>query len=368
MNILHLCADPGIALDGSKGASVHLRSIAAAFARDHRVVAVTRRRSDDGTNFPFEVVHPDRHDTADGSFDRAIDRAIERFGVPDVVYERYSLGHDAGLRLARRLGRPFVLEVNAPLVSEARTHRPASVTEEAAGVETTLFREADLIVAVSTPLRDHIAEVRGDGPVTVQHNGFDPALFDGDVAPDPQPTIGFLGHPKPWHGAQTLPDVLAELRRRGHDARLLVVGGGPGVDAILESARACSVADHVEVTGPLAQASAVSHIRRAWVGMAPYPSDDFFYFSPIKVVEYLAAGIPVVSTALGDVPDLVGDGGIVVRPDDLRACVDAVDRLLQNGAERAEFGARGRARMSRTQTWQAVADRTIEAIGRLPNG
>ena len=352
MKILHVCADPGISLDGSKGASVHLRSIASAFADQHQVVVVVRRRSD--IDVPFVV------DSLED--DAPLAAVVDRHGAPDVIYERYSLGHVEGLELARRTGCPFILEVNSPLVAEANRHRPGTVSAGDLDTERRLFREADLVVAVSTPLRDHVASVRGNRPLTVEHNGFAPALFVGDVECDEAPTVGFLGHPKPWHGADALPGVLAQLRQRGHDARLLVVGGGPGIEPMLKAARVNGVVDHIEVTGPLGQADAIASIRRAWVGLAPYPAEEFFYFSPIKIVEYLAAGIPVVSTRLGDVPDLVAGGGKVVAADDPAAFVGAVDALLRDPMEREVLGSHGRARMAREQTWRAIAHRTIAAV------
>ena len=165
MKILHVCADPGISLDGSKGASVHLRSIASAFADQHQVVVVVRRRSD--IDVPFVV------DSLED--DAPLAAVVDRHGAPDVIYERYSLGHVDGLELARRTGCPFILEVNSPLVAEANRHRPGTVSAGDLDTERRLFREADLVVAVSTPLRDHVASVRGNRPLTVEHNGFDPA-------------------------------------------------------------------------------------------------------------------------------------------------------------------------------------------------
>ncbi|MGA1052002.1 MAG: glycosyltransferase family 4 protein [Ilumatobacteraceae bacterium] len=357
MKIFQLCADSGIAVDGNKGASIHLRSLAAGFARLHDVVVITKRPVGSDAMFPFPVERYDGPDSLDGT--------VDRHGVPDVVYERYSLGHVAGLEFARSIGRPFVLEVNAPLVDEARRHRPGSVSAPDVDAEMRLFRDADLVVVVSEALRARVGQVRGAGPIIVEHNGFDPSLFSGDVEPDPRPTLGFLGHPKPWHGAEVLPSVLEELRRRGHDARLLIVGGGPGADAVAAAARACGIEEHLEITGALDQADAITRIRGAWIGMAPYPDSDFFYFSPIKVMEYLAAGLPVVATAVGEVPALVGEAGVIVPPGQAGAIVEAVDALLGDAGARRELGRIGRARMDRDHTWDAVARRTVDAVAAL---
>jgi glycosyltransferase involved in cell wall biosynthesis len=364
VRILHVCADAGIPLDGSKGASVHLRSLAGALAQDHEVVLAVRRIGagaavSTGTGGAGPVV------TLPLDGPAALDGAVARYGVPDVVYERYSLGHLDGLALARRLGRPFVLEMNAPLAAEAQQHRPGTVRAGDAEAEIHLLREADLVITVSSPLRDHVAGVRGPQPTVVIHNGFDPDLFTVCGPKDPTPTIGFLGHPKPWHGADLLPEVLRRLRDRGHDARLLVVGGGPGADDVAHAADVAGVAPHVEITGPLPQVDAIAAIARAWIGLAPYAAVEPFYFSPIKLVEYLAAGLAVVATTVGDLADIVGDGGVLVAPGDMEALVDAVDGLLSDGAARQEIADRGRRHIMFRHTWSAVADRTVAAIEEL---
>jgi glycosyltransferase involved in cell wall biosynthesis len=355
-----LCADPGITPDGTKGASVHLRSIASAFARRRSLTMFTRRAPQTAVSLPFPV-------EALGDWPSLVD-AADRLGVPDLVYERYSLGHLGGLRAARALDRPFVLEVNAPLVMEAQRHRPGTVSIDDQEAERVLWREADLLVAVSTSLLGHVRFVRGDKPAIVVPNACDPELFTTRPPEDPRPTIGFLGHPKPWHGTERLPWILRSVRESGRDARLLVVGGGPGAVSLQRQAEKAGVADHVEVTGPLPQREAIEHIGRAWVGVAPYRHDPFFYFSPIKVIEYLAAGLPVVASALGDIPDVVADAGITVAPEDIDGFVAAIGSILDDDARRAEMGRRGRERTIRERTWDAAAGLTLSAADDLAIG
>jgi len=355
--IFHVCADSGIAPDGTKGASVHLRNLASALAAGHELTLFTARPA----KHPGEVGVP----TVQFHDRRTLLSASKQSGRPDLIYERYSLGAAEGLAAARAFGCPFVLEVNAPLVHEARSHRPDTVRSDHAAVEAMLWREADLVVTVSTVMAQHLTTFRGDRPIVVVPNGCDPALFDIEPAPASNPTLGFLGHPKPWHGAEVLPEVVRRLRTRGHDAQLVVVGGGPGADRINELARRNGVEDHVCTTGALTQRDAVRALSTAWVGVAPYPADPFFYFSPIKIVEYLAAGLPVVTTDLGDNATLVGSAGILTPADDLDAFTDAVDQLLCDPPKRRRLGEHGRLRAQRELTWGAAADATMRAVRRI---
>src|SRR5438874_131665 len=106
MRIAVVCADRGIRVDGTKGASVHLRSIAAALSERHEVWLVTAHAPAAATSRAWRWSLDD------------LDAVVSGWPA-DAVYERYSLGHTAGITAARRAGKPFVLEVNAPLFDEA---------------------------------------------------------------------------------------------------------------------------------------------------------------------------------------------------------------------------------------------------------
>jgi glycosyltransferase involved in cell wall biosynthesis len=359
VRIFVISADPGIAPDGTKGASVHLRSITRALvAEGHQVTLLSARRPDHPGAARTVPVRP-----FEGR--RSVDQAARLSGPPDLVYERYSLGGLEGLADARDLGSAFALEVNAPLVLEATRHRPDTLQPHHHEAERRLFREADVIFAVSEPLRRYVAEARGtDRGTSVLRNGCDPELFP-DPAPldgDGLPTVVFLGHPKPWHGADALPLLLADIEGRGCPARLLLIGGGPGARTVLDEAGRMGLAARVEVTGPLSPPAAARRLVDATVAVAPYPPQSFFYFCPIKIVEYMAAGLPVVAPSLGDIPDVLNGTGMLVPPGDRDAMTSAVQALLEDPGLRRDLAERARHRALSELTWDGVAARLIERV------
>ena len=129
-----------------------------------------------------------------------------------------------------------------------------------------------------------------------------------------------------------------------------------------QRARECGVADRIEVTGPVSTEDAARRLRAGTVALAPYPPDPFFYFCPLKVMECMAAGLPVVTTAQGDLPEILGDAGVLVAPGDRHAITDAVERVLEDEPLRWALGTRARERAVSSFTWDDAADRMVRAV------
>ncbi|MGH1489582.1 MAG: glycosyltransferase family 4 protein [Acidimicrobiales bacterium] len=353
LDIVQVNADRGIAPGATKGAALHLRGVAAGLAACGHSLQTYSARLAEG---PFPVPVKPLHE-------------LETVTEAAVVYERYSLGHLGGLELARSLDVPFVLEVNAPLVDEAIAHRPGTLPPNAADVEEKLLAEADLVITVSTALSEWVSTKR-DGLIETIANGFEPSWFPppnraAAEAGGADQHIVFLGHPKPWHGAELLVDLLIDMAELGYRPQLLVVGGGPGADTLVARATELGVGQQIVVTGPTEPHRVAVHLATAAIGLAPYPRQDPFYFCPLKIVDYLAAGLPIVATRQGDIAELVQDAGLLVEPDDRAALATAVAELLGDRQRARTMGISGRRRALTEMTWRRVAEMTEQAILQL---
>lgn len=141
MRIAYATVDPGIPVFGTKGASVHIQEVVRELIRrGHDVTVYTTRAGDDIPDdlAGLEVIET-RIDADDpGARERAQQEVSARIaariiaGGTDLVYERYSLFSTALAEVAETTGAAGILEVNAPLIEEQRTHR-VLVDEEAAG-------------------------------------------------------------------------------------------------------------------------------------------------------------------------------------------------------------------------------------------
>jgi glycosyltransferase involved in cell wall biosynthesis len=73
-------------------------------------------------------------------------------------------------------------------------------------------------------------------------------------------------------------------------------------------------------------------------------------------MEYMAAGLPVIASDQGDIPEIIGGAGVLVPPGDEQALAGALMRLLNDERHRKDLGLRAR-RRARAHTWDAVAER-----------
>lgn len=358
MTIFCISADRGIPWDGTKGASVHWRSIVKALSNgDRDVVAFSKKTATRRISDRLRLVSLESPDV--------IETWAAALGSPHFIYERYSLGSTIGLTAARCLGVPFVLEVNSALVEEARIHRPGTLAVGDSDVERRLWREADHIAVVSSVLAEQVAAVRGHrNGVEVCWNGCDEELLSNLPSPEARtrPLLAFLGHPKPWHGALALPDILVGLDRRGFTCDLLVIGGGPGAEGVKTRCVELGVADRLEITGELPQDRALARLRDATISLAPYGPIKNFYFCPLKIIESMAAGVPCVTTRQGDIPAILDGTGKLAEPGDIDGIVAACAELLADEDARLALATAARRRARTSLTWNALAERLRDAV------
>lgn len=383
MRLLYLCADRGIPIRGDKGAAVHVRTLTDALVRaGHTVTILTPRPGPADGPAPLAALrHVPLPELPTGGLDpdAARDRQAQAYAgvlasaaaellaaAPfDAIYERYSLWSDAGARLARATGLPLVLEVNAPLRQEAAAYRVLSDADLAARVEAAQLAQAHAVAVVSEPLREMVI-ARGADParVHVLPNGVDPAQFHPAVRGgklrdryglSDRIVLGFVGRPRPWHDLETLLAALRQLRAADERFHLLLVGQMPA--ELPARLAALGLAGAVTQTGPVPHAAVPAHVAAMDVAVSPHPALADFYFSPLKLVEYLACGVPTVAAAVGQPAQLIrhGETGWLYPPGDAAALADCVRQLLADPARARQVAWQGAAEVLGQYTWDRHA-------------
>lgn len=383
MRIAYVCADGGIAVFGEKGASVHINAMADAFCRTgHEVRVLCAKRGTGSADYEVDQVSVDCGPPQDRAGKErshlATAAAIEdclirlhRSWTFDLIYERYSLWSTAGVRAARRLAVPVVVEVNAPLVAEQAEFRTLVLADEARAVESEVFRNADALAVVSDELVPYVtARGAARARVHVICNAVDTRLFQPNVAkaaipgvPDEAFVVGFSGSLKSWHGLDTLLPAFRALRDRLPSAHLLVVGDGPRKPWVEGYAAGADLAAAVTLTGWVRHQDLPSLIARMDVATAPYPASEGHYFSPLKLYEYLAVGRPVVASRIGQTEQVLQGTGaaLMVAPGDVVGLTDALLRLATDAPLAARLAANA-AVAGRRHDWTDNARKVLTLV------
>lgn len=402
MRVTYVCADPGVPVFGTKGASIHVQEVLrAATQRGWRVVLIAARTGGpqprdlagvETLTLPDITRNSEAADT--GARELALLQANETLagalasvGGADLVYERHSLWSFAALEAARSAGVPAVLEVNAPLIDEQAAYRTLVHRDRAEAAARRAFAAASRIFAVSDGVADYV-RARSDfhGRVSVLPNGVDTARFRPDVPPShvapvlpghadqhqPTITIGFVGSLKPWHGVDLLIDAFDRfVRAHPHlPARLLMAGDGPEMPRVREELARRALASRAILTGAVAPEMVPGLLTSMDIAVAPYPASNSNYFSPLKLFEYLAAGRAIVASAIGQTRAVITHEhtGLLVPPGDTAALAAAIARLAADPVLRSALGRAGREQACREHTWEKVVDRVAAASGVSPAG
>ena len=296
--------------------------------------------------------------------------AVSRFR-PDVIYDRYNAYSTAALNTARRRGLPLLLEVNAPVAYERTVyeHLQLKLGGLARRYEKRIFTGADRIFAVSTPLKRHLVETVGISPekIVVLPNGADPDVFvPGRGREDIRErygwqsafVIGFVGILRPWHGVDLLLDAFVQVRTQNPDTHLLIVGDGP-LQAELEArARNLGLAGAVTFTGRLRHDDVVRHIAAMDVAVSPHAT---FYASPMKILEYMAMGVPVVAPAMENIRDIVDEAtGVLFEANRSDALSASLQRLMTEDSFRQQLGRSARQRICERFNWRTNAQIVVD--------
>jgi glycosyltransferase involved in cell wall biosynthesis len=291
--------------------------------------------------------------------------------------ERYYNFGGEGIVNAARVNALAVLEVNAPIVdypgsSKALLDR-ALIARPMQRWRERLCRLSDVIVTPSANIlphgtpREKIVEVEW-GADTVR---FHPGAAGPLPFTRPAGVVAvFAGAFRSWHGAINLARAVRLLHSRGRqDIGAVFIGDGPELPAVRAEAAGLP---SIVFTGAVPHERMPACLAAADIGVAPFDLDAHkpltlgFYWSPLKIFEYMASGLPVVAPAAGRIPQLVEGGveGLLYQPGaPVNGLADALERLADRALQR-RLGAAARERAVRQYSWRAHCEALDRAMQR----
>jgi glycosyltransferase involved in cell wall biosynthesis len=313
-----------------------------------------------------------------GSFSPRVIRRLRAFDAPLLHLTSHHLA-----RYGPFLRTPYVVTVHdlmryrdwrergahPPLIEGPTLRDGLQLELDAAGL-----RGAAVLIAVSEHTRRELVDLLGvpDERVAVVPEGVDTAAFRH--APRPgvhEPYILYVGSEQPRKNLGTLFSAFRRVKALWPAVRLVKVGdpGSPGApfrQVTLDEARATGVLPHLEFAGRVSHEELVGWYSSALCLVQPSRHEGF----GLPVLEAMACGCPVVTSAGGSLPEVVGGAGVVYGdPDNVDSLASTLSRLMSSTAERCELARAGRERAT-AMSWERTAALTRrvwhQALGAAP--
>lgn len=386
MNVLYICGDPGVPIFGRKGCSIHVQEVARALKNAGATVQFLAARV--GNCAPDDLADCIVHELPIARSDSIRDREraqiawnerctklLNQLATADLIYERYSIWNAAGMLWGRKQQIPSVLEVNAPLIDEQKQHRGLCNGADAMEFTRRAMGAADTVYTVSEEIVPYCQRfVDSRTTVHVIPNGVNTDRFSPFVAaadPSPRLTFGFVGSLKPWHGVELLLSAFSKLRRYRDSAnrigrtlpetRLIIVGDGPQMHNLRRTIdEQPDLRSSVELIGAVDAADVPKWLNSIDVAVAPYPKLDGFYFSPLKLYEYMASGRAIIAAATGQIRDVIEHAktGYLYPAGDVNHLAAAMIELMLDKSLR-DLLAGNAYRASAQNSWESVVARIL---------
>lgn len=277
--------------------------------------------------------------------------------------------------VAGELGLPNVYEVNGlPSIELPYLYRNAGerVLAVMRGWEQRCLDHADAIVCPSERIRDCLLRryrIRDPDRIRVIPNGYDPLPAVAASPPDIPLRAVYLGTLHPWQG------ILWALRgfaRLGGRFTLDIYGVGQRGWLRHAEKRIArhDLAGHVKLHPPVERGRLAPILSACHVGLAPLLKDvrnTEQGCCPVKIMDYLAHGLPTVAADLAVVRTLVehGSNGVLFPPNSTRGFVDAMEEIYRRRMELPEWRARVLDSLTRFPTWEQCSLRMLEIYERI---
>lgn len=382
MRIAFVCADLGVPVFGSKGCSIHVQEVVRSLLKRGAQVDLFVART--GGPIPEEFSACSLHLFPVAATNNVADRelaarrvaeqihcALLEHGPFDLVYERHSLWSSAGADYAHANGCPAMLEINAPLIREQQRHRDLVDSRAAANISQQVLDKSDSLIVVSDEVAQAmLSDFRIDPhklhviPNGVNLQRFAPAQRSchrtGEF------TVGFVGSLKPWHGVDSLLQAFQIVHAQHPNSRLIIVGDGPMLPVLRQQycSAGSELASAVHWMGSVTSEQVSGYVNAMDVAVAPYPALSDFYFSPLKVYEYMACGVATVASAVGQLKSIITAevDGFLYPPDEPGRLAEILITLAAQPARRRQVGQRARQRAVADFSWDQVVTRSLATV------
>lgn len=302
---------------------------------------------------------------------------------PDVIMLRYNRLNFAVVMIRWLTKIPLLLELNAPLTYEYRMYVQDFVKLPILPefTEWLSLKTADSVFVVSKSLKDYYVNWKiNEKKIYIVENGADLDKFSDDLTSRADQLIeqhklrdkvvvGFIGSFHYWHGVDRFFKFIDVIANKYSKVQFLLVGSGPMKNELQEIINTENLSDKVIFTNYIPHDEIAVYLAAMDIVLAIYPKVDFFYFSPLKIFEYMAAGKAVLATKIGQITEIIdhGKNGMLFEPDDFDDLQAKVFQLIENRNLRLKIGKQAAETIKEKYTWNHTAEKISKILLELNN-
>jgi len=379
-----------------KGSSSHIDSMVAALARRRAPVWLlclgygdmpACQPEGDVVVFRCKMYHPNMLRRAEEFMSFVAERTAVAAGggALELVAFRDPWGGIPALR--ESAGAPSVFEVNALPSWELPYTYPEvkgnfALLEKLRDMELFCLREADAVLTVSGVTSEALATLGiGEEKITAVANSAADEFFEGRGAPCPLPELeegrwfGYAGSLQPWQGVPLAVEAFRMIADDAPDARMLVVHNGRKEPAkeLRKRIKRAGLEGRVLVSGPMAPPQLAAALARMTFTVAPLAEtarNTVQGCCPVKIIESMAAGAPVIASDLRVCRGLVSHekDGLLAPPGDTRSWAISMRRLFADAALAAKLSREARRTAKLRFTRPAAHDKLEQVFDKAIEG
>jgi glycosyltransferase involved in cell wall biosynthesis len=379
---MRICFITSLPLPPEEGMGYHIWNLSQRLVRaGHRVGIITRGRAApvsaeevDGVTVwrvPFAPIYP-FHVHLHGYFVNRLLRQIE--GEFDLINAHTPLppAVNSSLPVVTTVHSPMRSDTAATIGHDLRTIALRLQTPVSQQIERSLFQRSKGITAVASWVAQALQAYGIDSArVAITGNGVEECFFDPSLNQEREPFILYVGRLQVSKGVQELIEAADIIRKRRPDLplRVILVGKGPmlpKLQQMVEQANLHAVVTFAGHVGAESRDQLVQLYRRASIFVLPSHHEGM----PTVLLEAMASGTPVISTAVGGASEVVvhGENGLLVPPHEPTLLANALLSLLTEPALRNRLGQNAYCTVVEKFSWQAICRRYLACYEQALDG
>lgn len=233
-------------------------------------------------------------------------------------------------------------------------------------IERYCIRKATHVISVGYSLAEDAKEIQGDNRVSCIPNGVDCKLFSEVDSNNAKNVMVYVGTVSDWSGLDLVIKSIPAIKKEVPDIKLVIIGEGDYLKNLKERSKEIGVSNNIEFIGKKEYITIPKILSKCKIGLAVYPKNNLMkYAFTLKLIEYMAAGLPVITTDIGDGAQIIkgSNSGFIVDYT-IESFSNAVIRLVKDDNLRNSMSKNG-IKYAKKFDWNNLASLEISVLNNI---